>query len=73
MGSRGKSDTINWAALSVMADAVSPVALYQSRPSPVAGKPGSEMARQAFMGSPSLNDDVSKTGHSDILWSLYSS
>jgi hypothetical protein len=54
-------DAIHWKKYEVIADALGPISLYQSRQNPFATLPGSSAARQMILDCPRLDEDVSST------------
>jgi len=57
---KDERDAIHWKKYEVIADALGPISLYQSRQNPFATLPGSSAARQMIIDCPRLDEDVSK-------------
>ena len=59
---KDEKDAIHWKKYEVIADALGPISLYQSRQNPFATLPGSSAARQMIIDCPRLDEDVSGYG-----------
>lgn len=57
---KDEADSIHWKKYEIIAEALGPVALFQSRQNPFAVLPGSGAARQMILDCPRLDEDVSR-------------
>lgn len=62
---KDEQDAIHWKKYEVIADALGPISLYQSRQNPFATLPGSSAARQMIIDCPRLDEDVSCSGNTN--------